>query len=171
MVQIKDDKMVWNGNFEKKPIQNGFGWIIEKLDNVYIGYDWEEKSEGNYSLYIEFNGKENMRFKHVSKIVPVVPDNEYSFSYFIKTDDLTTRNGVYWNIYCYPNLRLFNIRSQVFTGSNGWKEYQEEISVPDDCNALIFILSREKSNKLDKFISGKVWIDDVELDISKNEIN
>jgi len=169
--ESEDEITLWNGSFETKPIQNGFGWIIEKIDNAYVGYDWDEKTEGNYSLYLEFDGKENLEYYHISKIVPVLSNRDYTFSYNLKTDELSTTNGVYWAISCYPERSLYNIKTTVITGSNSWKEYKENIPVPEECNALRLILRRDKSKKLDKFISGKVWIDDVEMKLVNNEIN
>jgi len=168
--ESEEDLAIWNGSFETRPIQNGFGWIIRKADHVYVGYDWDEKSDGNYSLFLEFDGKANLHYFNISKIVPVLSDQEYRFSYNLKTDDLTTTNGVYWLINCYPN-NLYLKKTPVITGSNSWKKYNENISIPDKCNALKLILRRDRSKKLDKFISGKVWIDDIEMRLVNNEIN
>jgi len=162
---------IWNGGFERKPVQYGFGWIIKRKENVYIGYDWEERKEGKYSLFIEFNGKENIEFRNITKIVPVKPEHEYNFSYFIKTDDLTTQNGIYWNINCYPNSRIYHKKTENITGTINWKKFNEKIFIPEDCNAIRLKLLRDRSKKLDKFISGKVWIDDVDMRLIKNEIN
>jgi hypothetical protein len=162
---------IWNGDFEERPILYGFGWVIERRENVYIGYDWEERKEGKYSLFIEFNGKENMDFRNITKIVPVKPEHEYNFSYHIKTKELTTRNGIYWTISCYPNTVLYYENTEVLTGTIEWKKYEENITIPKNCNALRLILRRDKSKKLDKFISGKIWIDNVDMRLIKNEIN
>lgn len=165
------NELVWNGSFENKPVQYGFGWIIKKIDHAYIGYDWDEKRDGRYSLYIEFDGKENLNFNNISKIIPVKPNIEYNLSYYIKTEDLTTTNGIYWNISCYPNTNLLYTNTTVMTGTNDWKKYEKIIQIPEKCNALKLILQRERSKKLNKNISGKVWIDNVEMSVKRNEIN
>lgn len=166
-----ENAMVWNGSFESKPIQHGFGWIIKKPDHSYVGYDWDKKKDGNYSLYIEFDGKENLYFNNISKIIPVKPNLEYELSYYMKTEELTTTNGIYWNISCYPNNNLFSKNTLSATGTSDWKKYEEKILIPEKCNALRLIIRRDKSKKLNKFISGKVWIDKVALSVVKNEIN
>jgi len=129
--ESEEDLPIWNGSFETRPIQNGFGWIIRKVDHVYVGYDWDEKSDGNYSLFLEFDGKENLHYSHISKIVPVLSDQEYKFSFNLKTDDLTTTNGIYWAINCYPDYNLYHKKTPVITDTNSWKEYNENISVPE----------------------------------------
>jgi len=170
--EINIDSPVWNGGFEKKPINKGFGWQIDRLDSVFIGYDWEVKKEGSYSLHITFNGKENVDFRNVSKVVPVEPSSYYNFSSFIKTKDVTTSNGVFWEINCHPDQRLLSSKTETLTGTNDWEKLELEFFVPEKCNALRLSLRRLKSNKLNKLISGNVWIDDVNmLKIDKNEEN
>jgi len=167
----EEDIHVWNGSFESKPIQHGFGWIIKKSDHAYVGYDWDHKKDGKYSLFIEFDGKDNLSFNNISKIVPVKPASEYELSYFIKTEDLTTTNGIYSTVSCYPNSNLYRTKTPVVNGTNSWKKIQENVLIPEKCNALKLVFLRDRSKKLDKFISGKVWIDNVKLSLAKNEIN
>lgn len=157
-----DDSLMWNGGFERKPVQNGFGWRISQTEDAFIGYDWENKVEGNYSLQVIFDGKHNANFRHVSNVVPVKPDSDYIFSSYIKSDNLTTRNGILWEIACYPN-RLMSETTNSHTGTNDWLKIEKQFHTPSDCYAVKIVLRRFKSDKLDRYISGNVWIDDVKL--------
>ena len=168
--KIDDSKLVANGGFESKPVNSGFGWKIKKSDKAFIGYDWEEKVEGKYSLNVVFNGRENVNFQNISKIIPVDSESDYKFTSYIKTDDITTQNGVFWELACYPIYKLFLTNTEIFTGNHDWTKIEKNISVPESCNALKITLKRNLSNKLDKFISGKVWLDEVRLQkINTNE--
>ena len=70
-----------------------------------------------------------------------------------------------------PILEFITKKTENITGTINWKKFNEKIFIPEDCNAIKLKLLRDRSKKLDKFISGKVWIDDVEMRLIKNEIN
>ncbi|MGI9535147.1 MAG: hypothetical protein ACR2NW_09360 [Thermodesulfobacteriota bacterium] len=170
--ELSEDSLVWNGGFEKKPVGTGFGWKIDQSDSVFIGYDWEEKKEGSYSLHIIFNGKENVDFRNVSKVIPVEANSYYNFSSYIKTRDVTTTNGIFWQIQCFPDRKLLSSKTKILNGTNDWEKIEQELFIPEGCGAIQLVLRRNKSNKLNKLISGNVWIDDVKIvTIDKNEEN
>ena len=117
------DKLIWNGGFEKELIDSSFGWKISEQKGADIKYDWREKTEGEFSLKIRFNGKENINFYNVRKVVYVKPNSDYLFSFKFKSEDITTKNGLKWELVCL-NDRNTRIYSDEILGTHNWN-FQE----------------------------------------------
>lgn len=153
------DSGVWNGGFEKDTESRGFDWRIDKAEGFEIGYDYRNKTEGERSLRLEFSGENNVEFLHVRQVVPVEPSSHYLLTSYIATDNITTRNGIAWEVYC-PGLDAV---SEVYTGTVDWTTAQVAFDTPPGCNYVDIRVRRFKSDKLDNLISGEAWIDNVSL--------
>lgn len=158
----ESDTEIWNNSFELEMLRGGFDWRINETKGVDIYIDRDIHIHGERSLGIDFDGTENLGIVIASQVVPIIPRSSYKFKANIKTNKLTTTNGVYFNISGHDCNEL-NVRSEVITGTNFWKELSFDFKVPDKCNALNIMLRRDKSQKLDNKISGSVWIDQVYL--------
>jgi Carbohydrate binding domain len=153
---------LWNGSFEDEPLNRGFDWRLDKhaagaeILRVKSGYD------GSYSMEVKFDGTENLDFGHVEQIIPVEPNHGYSLSSYMKTEGITTKNGIQWEMYCLGTYGPAS-RSEPLIGTQNWKLVTLSFTTPSDCHAVELRLRRYKSDKLDRFISGKVWVDKVVL--------
>lgn len=154
--------LVWNGGFEKEPLGRGFDWRIQNVDGVSIDFDWEKRFEGTKSLRLKFDGKHNVDFYHVYQVVPVEPDTDYLLTSYMSTQEITTRNGITWEVYCYPKINMTKA-IEPLTGTTEWKRVELSFHTPSDCKSIVLRLRRYKSEKLDKYIYGVVWVDDVRL--------
>ncbi|MDA2919009.1 hypothetical protein MYX76_05865 [Desulfobacterota bacterium AH_259_B03_O07] len=156
---IEDDSLVWNGEFENDPLGRGFDWKINQIEGVSIDFDWKKKTKGKRSLRLKFDGKHNVDFHHVSQVIPVEPDTEYLLISGVATQDITTRNGIVWEVYCSNMMKA----TEPLTGTTDWKLIELSFHTPPDCKSVVIRLRRHKSNKLDRYISGTAWVDDVKL--------
>ena len=156
---IEDDTLVWNGGFENDPFGRGFDWKINQIDGVSIDFDWKEKTKGVRSLRLEFDGKHNVDFYHVSQVIPVEPDTEYLLMSDVATQDITTRNGIVWEAYCSDMMKA----TEPLAGTVDWKRIELSFVTPSDCRSVTLRLRRYKSGKFDRYISGTAWVDDVKL--------
>ncbi|MBI4229020.1 MAG: hypothetical protein HY693_04775, partial [Deltaproteobacteria bacterium] len=154
---IKDDALVWNGGFENDPLGRGFDWIINLIDGVSMDFDWKKKTKGVRSLRLEFDGKHNVDFYHVSQVIPVEPDTEYLLMSDVATQDITTRNGIIWEAYCNNMMKA----TEPLTGTVDWKRIELSFVTPSGCRSVTLRLRRYKSEKFDRYISGTAWVDDV----------
>jgi tetratricopeptide (TPR) repeat protein len=155
----KNDSLVWNGSFEDKLIGRGFDWRIRKVEGVKIDFDAAKKTDGERSLRLEFSGENNVNFSHVSQIIPVEPGSDYILTSNISTEDITTRNGIGWEVFCHG----MREKSETVTGTVDWTDNDLTFTTPQDCRFINLRLRRFKSNKLDKYISGTAWVDNVNL--------
>ena len=157
------DSLVWNGGFEKDLVGGGFDWIIwNSLDGVKIDFDQEKRFEGAKSLRVRFDGKHNVDFYYVWEIIPVESDADYMFTSYMSTQDITTTNGITWEVYCYPKANMLKAMEPL-AGTNDWKKVELSFRTPSDCNSIVVRLRRYRSEKIDRYISGTAWVDDVKL--------
>ena len=155
----ENNSLVWNGSFERDSVGRGLDWRIGEPEGADIDFDYGNKTRGDRSVKITFSGKNNIYFNHVSQTVPVDPDSTYLLTSDISTRDITTRNGVKWQVSC----KGMNEYSETYTGTIDWTTARISFVTPHDCNVIHIRLRRSKSRRLDNLISGEAWIDNVTL--------
>jgi hypothetical protein len=162
-----DGNLITNGGFEKEKILGGgFDWKIADVKGARVVFDRSVAFEGKTSIRITFDGKENVDFHHIQQIVLLKPNTDYSLKAFIKTKDVTTKNG--------PKIEVYGIgpafygSSESAVGENAWKEVSVAFRTAPQSQAGVVRLRRERTDKFDRLISGTVWIDHVRLTEVKN---
>ena len=157
-----DGNLMTNGGFEEEIIPGGaFDWKIEKVPGVQVSFDASSALEGERSLKIAFDGKENVDFYHVYQFVSLRPDTEYILQADMKTRAVTTKSG--------PKIEISGVgpalykASEALTGDNDWKELMISFRTPPQSQGGMVRVRREKTDKFDRFISGTVWVDHVRL--------
>ena len=154
--------VIWNGDFEM-PVENGgFDWRVGKADGVKVFIDKDIRRTGYTSLSANFDGKHNPGVYLAEQIVPVESGKGYKVIGYIKTENVTTKNGVFLDVTGY-RCDPFTKRTDSVTGTNLWKDMEVEFTVPGNCKVIKIGIGREKSEKFDSKISGDVWIDSISM--------
>jgi hypothetical protein len=65
-----------------------FGWQVQSGQQVQIGIDPKIGHSGSRSLRVVFQVRSHLDAINVSQLVPVQPNTEYDFEYYVKTDKL-----------------------------------------------------------------------------------
>ena len=157
-----DKNLIINGGFEKGTVLGGgFDWRIGTVPGAEISFDRAESFEGQSSLKIFFNGKENVDFHHVYQYVALKPNQPYLLKARIKTKTVTTKSGIKLEVTGIGP--AFQGTSEPLIGDNDWKELNVSFRTPHQSQGGVVRLRREKTDKFDRFISGTVWIDNVQL--------
>ena len=157
-----DKNLIINGGFERETVLGGgFDWKLGTIAGAEISVDQAESFEGQSSLKIFFNGKENVDFHHVSQYVALKPNQPYLLKAHIKTKTVTTKSGIKLEVTGIGP--AFQGASESLIGDNDWKELNIFFRTPHQSQGGIVRLRREKTDKFDRFISGTVWIDNVRL--------
>jgi tetratricopeptide (TPR) repeat protein len=162
MGKYDETTMAWNPGFELEILNGGFDWSISETEGVNVFIDDSIRMSGNRSIGVSFDGRHNPDIIIARQVVKVKPSSQYSLRGYVKTDSLTTTNGIFLNVLGH-NCSSLNKRSEVLTGSNFWKELSVDFDTPADCKAVILAVRREKSNKFDNKIEGTAWIDGMTL--------
>ncbi|MGH9678351.1 MAG: hypothetical protein ACRD4Y_00210, partial [Candidatus Acidiferrales bacterium] len=89
---------------------------------------------------------------------------QYRFHAFVRTDSLTTDQGIRFHIVD-PEApaRLDQVFGQ-FTGSNPWSEVNQDIVVGPETKLLQVQVIRQPSLRFDNKIGGVAWIDELKLE-------
>jgi Tetratricopeptide repeat len=159
-----DDRqnLLWNGDFALHVMNGGFGWRISEARGVDVFLDSDIHILGKKSLGVTFDGTENPDAVIASQVVKVNPDTKYLLRGNIKTENITTANGLYFGVYGH-DCRGFYRKSDVITGTNFWREISLDFQVPTGCRAITVMVKRDRSNKFNNKISGNAWIDEISL--------
>lgn len=162
-----DGNLITNGRFEKEEILGGgFDWKIGNVSGAKVSFDPSVAFEGKSSLKIIFDGKENVDFHHVYQLVPLKPDTDYLLRAYMKTKAVSTKSGPKIEVYGIGS--AFHGSSEPLIGDNEWKELKVAFRTSTQSLGGVVRVRREKTDKFDRFISGTVWIDHVQLTEVKN---
>jgi tetratricopeptide (TPR) repeat protein len=158
----RDGNLLINGGFEEKAgMGGGFDWRISAPPGAEVSFSPETAWEGKTSLKVSFNGKENVDFHHVFQFAAWKPNRSYILQAKVKTRGLTTQSGIQLDVFGVG--KPFYASSEVLTGDQDWKDLKVSFRTPDQSQGGVVRLRRAKTEKLDRFIEGNVWIDDVRL--------
>jgi len=159
--------MLWNGDFEL-PIENGgFDWRIGAAEGVRVFRDRDIKWTGFASLSVNFDGRSNPGISLAYQIVPVTPGQKYKLTGYIRTEKITTENGILFQAsghLCSPFVKT----TESVTGTTLWKKIDLDFTVPKECKTVAVSVKREQSYKFDSKISGDAWIDSLSMTQKNN---
>jgi hypothetical protein len=158
----RDGNLLVNAGFEEKAgLGGGFDWRIAAPPGAEVSFSPETVWEGKTSLKVSFNGKENVDFHHVFQFAAWKPNKSYMLQAKVKTRGLTTQSGIQLDVYGVG--KPFYASSEVLTGDQDWKDLKVSFRTPEQSQGGVVRIRRAKTEKLDRFIAGDVWIDDVRL--------
>lgn len=153
---------VWNGSFDEDMKNDGFDWRVGIVEGAKIKRDTDSLS-GDYSMMINFEGANNMNFRDLSQVIPVRDGSNYTIRLFVKTDAIVTSEDLQWQVYCLYTDGL-DARSDPIFGTHDWKPFTISFTAPKGCGAINLRLTQDKSNKINKIITGTLWVDDVSME-------
>ena len=155
--------LIWNGGFEQELFNGGFDWRFGPIEGAKIGWDEQIVRSGRRSLRVDFDGTANIDFQNLSQYVRVQPATPYRFTAFFRAEELSTENGIRFEIrdVSHPgNPARFTPN---VAGTQPWAEKEAEFVTGADTELLQVVLRRTRSEKLGNKIRGTAWVDDVAL--------
>ena len=156
---------LFNGDFESDPVQSPFDWNYSRTEGAEVSRDCTTASSGHCSLRISFAGIQNLGFSAASQLAFVRPGH-YRFHAFIRTEALTTDQGIRFRLSdSEVPTRLDEVFGQ-FTGSSPWSSVDHDFAVGSQTRLLRIEVIRQPSLKFDNKIGGVAWIDGVRLEPS-----
>ena len=156
--------LITDGDFEEPLLNMGFGWRIAAEQDVYAGLDESTYHSPGHSLLVQFTGKENVNYRNVFQYVKVEPMKTYQLRAFLKTEGITTDSGPRLEVRDAYEPALLNKSTESLTGTTvGWAQEGIDFETGPKTELVVVSLIRLPSQKLDNFISGSVWLDDVKL--------
>ena len=145
------------------PTQSPFDWNVARTAGVEVARDCTTARSGKCSLRVSFAGTQNLGFAAASQLAFVRP-GAYRFHAFIRTEALTTDQGIRFRIFdAEAPARLDEVFGQ-FTGSSPWSSVDHDVVVAPETRLLRIDVVRQPSMKFDNKVAGTAWIDELKLE-------
>ena len=158
------ESLVWDGSFESNVRGGGFAWRYPLAGGaVQVALDSREKHSGNQSLRLRFNGLSNVDFSDVCQYIAVQPSSAYRFSAWVRTDSLSTDQGVRFSLASLGDAGNAVDWTDDVRGTEPWTQVSLPWNSKADVHGLRVCVMRAPSAKFDNKIRGVAWVDDVAL--------
>jgi hypothetical protein len=158
----RETNLVYNGSFDEELTGGPFDWTIEKVNGVRAERDSSIAHSGRWSLRIQFDGKENVAYRHVSQVT-VASAGTYRFTAWIRTAGLTTDEGLRFRLYDVESPARLAVETENLYGSMEWRRIEKTLQVSAATRLLGIAIVRRQSMKFDSKIAGTAWVDEVAL--------
>lgn len=156
--------LVWDGGFESEVKGGGFAWRYPSfVSGVQINLDQKEKHNGNRSLRLTFGGLENVDFSDVCQIIVVQPSTAYRFSAWVRTQSLSTDQGVRFGLHSISDSQNSTAWTDDLHGTNPWTNVSLPWTAGKEVGEMQLCVRRLPSAQFENKIFGSAWIDDVVL--------
>lgn len=156
-----DPNRLFNGSFEMEPTGTALDWQIIETEGA-SATRVPESFSGDHALKLQFFGTHNIGYRHMGQTACLRPGN-YRFRAFVRTQGLSTDQGVYFRIFDPDHPGQLDIRTARLSGTNDWTPLEATFSAGSQTPQVRVQLRRDESMKIDSRISGSAWIDAVTL--------
>jgi hypothetical protein len=158
-----NQSVIWNGDFAQDFLNGGLDWRWNSsLVGASMGFDSPPPSSEGRSLRLDFSGGENLNLMEPQQFVPVEPSRRYHFHALLKTEGITTENGISFLI-SDPNHGAAVVATENFTGTHPWTPVDADYTTTPVTHFLSIQVRRAPSRLFDNKLSGTAWIGDVSL--------
>ena len=154
---------LFNGGFESEPAPSPFDWNLARTQGVEVSRDPTTAWSGKYSLRISFAGTQNLDFAAASQLALVKP-GPYRFHAFIRSEGLTTDQGIRFRICDAEAPARLDVIFGQFTGTGPWSAVEYDLIVSPETRLLRVQVIREPSLKFDNKVAGTAWIAELRLE-------
>lgn len=161
-----------NGDFEERPTQTGFSWRIADAEGVEAHIrDCPDCVDRGRALVLRFDGETDTQYAGTRVYVPVKPSAVYRLAARVKADGITSARG--------PMLAVAGLKGTESDASRAcelwvageelrrtfdWRTTSLIFRAPEACEGVQVLVTRLRTKRLDKFIGGELWVDDVILE-------
>jgi tetratricopeptide (TPR) repeat protein len=158
------DSVLWDGGFESGITGGGFTWVFAiPSSGVQVSLDSKEKHSGRQSLQLGFDGKHNVNFADVCNLSVVQPATSYRFSAWVRTQALSTDQGIRFRLSWVENSRGSSVDTPETHGTQPWTKIEMPWTAGADVRQVRVCVSRDPSAVYGSRIRGTAWVDDVAL--------
>ena len=160
--EYRKSNWIYNGGFESELVSSPFDWNVDVRQDVDAKRDSDVKYEGGWGFSIRFNGESNTAYHQTFQDMVLEP-GKYRFSVMMKTDHVTTDEGVKIHIFDFPSQAKLNVWTGTMTGTQDWKQISASFTVPPGIKLVRIELARMSSVMIDSHIGGTTWVDGMVL--------
>jgi len=162
--QLAEVRLVFDGGFEKNPVNNNFAWQFKPSKYIQIKRDSLYGMTGNHVLHLSFHSAEPVEFSGVWQQVILSP-GEYQLKMRTQTS-LKRSGGLKWVVHCKDNPLQILGETEKIGDHPYWKNISTEFTVPNldtKCSSQIIRLKSVAITGQSTIILGDFWFDDLEI--------
>lgn len=153
---------VYNGSFERTPSPVALDWHIEEIKDVRVNRTQSVAKDGQWSLELTFDGRENVDYHHTYEQT-VVGAGRWRLSALIKTQSVSTDQGVSLHVFDVEDRARLDVRTDAVQGTHDWFTVEKEFEISQGTSLVQMEIARIPSEQFDNKIEGRAWVDAVEL--------
>jgi len=152
---------LFNGDFESEPTLSVFDWSFAGGGPV-VKRDSSVAMSGHWSLRIDYDGTRNINEAQAWQQVVLGP-GRYRLQAYLRTENLTTDEGVRLRLYDKASPSSLDIRIQSLQGTQDWTLLQQTFLVPPQSRLLCLEIRRDASERFENRVAGSAWVDGVSI--------
>ncbi|MGH9758785.1 MAG: hypothetical protein ACRD4M_13685, partial [Candidatus Acidiferrales bacterium] len=111
----------------------------------------------------DFTGGENIYLDEPKEYVPVEPNRTYHFRGYIRTETISTENGLRFSLLDPTHPNDVHVMTDNLIGTQPWTSAEADLTTGPQTHFLLLSLHRAQSRLFENKLSGTVWIADVSL--------
>lgn len=160
--QLSSVRYVVNGGFEAPPSALPFDWSISQGAGTTVGVDLSPGEGANHALFVRFDDG-RAEFSGVAQLLVLSPATYRLAATYKGT--LLGRRGLKWRVTCVGGTTGVIGESPTIAGTSAsWKPLELSFSVPgSDCPAQYVRLELDARMASERFVSGEVWFDNLQI--------
>jgi tetratricopeptide (TPR) repeat protein len=157
---------VFDGGFEESGSYGSevvFGWQVQPAPRVQTGIDVDKTHSGSRSLRLVFNVRTDLDTLNISHLVPVQPNTEYDFEFYVSTEKLETGGPPLVQVLDPTSSTALVTSPAPPSGTSDWTRVALSFKTGDKAEAVMIKLVRPTCGTKEQPICpifGSVWYDD-----------
>lgn len=159
---------VFDGGFED-PSSYGpemvFGWQVKAILGLQIGVD-DRSHGGANSLQLAFHVRTNIEDIPIAQLVPVAPNTEYDFEFYVATEKIETGSPPLVQLIDPTTSGVLASSPAAASGTSDWTRVALSFKTGDKTEAVMIRVARPSCGTKEAPICpifGSVWYDDFSL--------
>jgi tetratricopeptide (TPR) repeat protein len=162
-ISADGQELVFNGGFERAPLNSGFDWRYAPSPFLSLDFASEAAHSGRHSLRVDFSADRNDAYEPVWQFVTVDPNRSYVLSTFVRTDGITSGSGPRLLVQDALHPASLDLAGPGTVGTTAWHEVQLAFNAGARTRMVKLSLWRPRSRSFPSEIQGVYWLDDVSL--------
>jgi tetratricopeptide (TPR) repeat protein len=159
----ESDNLLFNGDFEKTPLNAGFDWRYRSGPYIALDFSDEAAHTGKHCLRIDFTVSRNDDSLPVYQLVPVASNEAYFLSAFVRSRDITSDSGPRLQVLDQIDPDGLKVVSESTVGTTPWHSILLRFCTGQDTRLVQLSVIRARARNFPTEIAGSFWLDTVSL--------
>ena len=158
------DNLVFNGGFERLPLNAGFDWRTGSTNYLALDFAAPGAYHGAHCLRVDFTVGSNNEYELVHQMVPVHSNRTYSLKAYVRSQDITSTSGPVLRVSDTQQRGFEDAISETTVGTTEWHPVSLSFSTGPETQSVRLSLWRPRGRNFPMEITGSFWLDAVTLE-------